>query len=116
LPRLVLDVDNDGDPIGGPVCKWCAFLRPELAYGGRDHVAMRISTGVPQMIRQGLDLVRDKMVLCPLGCAMQPIKRQLALVGEIALPKSVPSQDMESQMLSRLGQLQKTRVGAHQSS
>jgi hypothetical protein len=70
LPRLVLDVDNDGELIGGPVGEWCALLRRELARCRRDQVAMRISTGVPQMIRQGVELVRDKMVLCTLGRVM----------------------------------------------
>jgi hypothetical protein len=37
----------------------------------------------------------------------------LAVVGEIALPKPVPAQDMESQMFSGLGQLQHARAGAH---
>ena len=113
LPRLVLDVDNDGEPIGGPVREWCALLRPQPARCGGDQVAMRISAGMSQMIRQGIEFVRYKVVLCTLGCVMQPIERQLALVGEIALPKSVSSQDMESQSFSRLGQLQHTRAGAH---
>jgi hypothetical protein len=65
------------------------------------------------MIRQGLELARPKAVLCALGCVMQPIEGQLAVVGEIALPKPVPAQDMESQMFSGLGQLQHACAGAH---
>jgi hypothetical protein len=70
LPRLVLDVDNDGEPIGGPVGERCALLRREFARCRRYQVAMRISAGVPQMIRQGVELVGHKMVLCTLGCVM----------------------------------------------
>jgi hypothetical protein len=113
LRRLILDMDDDGKAITRPIGKGRAALGPKLARRGRDHVAMRIRAGVPQMIRQGIELVGRKVVLGALGRFMQPIERQLAVVGKVALPKPVPSQHMKTQALSRLGQLQYACVGPH---
>ena len=76
---------------------------------------MRIGAGMPEVIRQCLDLGLRQPVLRALGRLMQLIERPLAVGGEIALPEPVPTQDMEPQSLARVGQLEKARLGPHQS-
>jgi hypothetical protein len=71
---------------------------------------MRVGAGMPQMICQHLEILRLQIVLLTLRRVVQLIERQPGLVGEIALPQSMASQERQSATLSSLGQLENARV------
>jgi hypothetical protein len=110
LRRLILDVSNDADRSAGPIRERHPFLRPDFSGLRRNQVAMRVFSGMPEMISKKLKVILVQAMLGSLGRPMQLIEGHLGLVGKITFPQSMPAKDAQSQAFSRLRQLKQTSM------
>jgi mono/diheme cytochrome c family protein len=115
LSRLILDVNDDADLITRPIGERYPFGRPGFPGCSGNQIAMRVPSRMAEMIREGIEVTAGQIVLCPFGCTVQSIEGQFGLVGKITFPQSVPSKDVQSPALARLGQLQQAGTRPQQS-
>ena len=102
--RLVLDVDHLHLVAGLEVRQRAAGSRWEVAFLGRDRVAVRVERRMAQPHRQFLGLLGGRPVLPALRLRMPAFRLHPRLIREVALPQPVNADDAQRLAASFRGQ------------